>query len=125
MAIAEWGLQVSRIGAIPHLLAVLAQSLVKSEVANVRLVLPPKLVKQLAQEAGWTLHHEQTLPSPRIKDGIWEVQAALAIKSNGASNESSNSFAMDQHLEALQLAVDATGGASNVQTMDVWAAVFK
>jgi SAM-dependent methyltransferase len=121
LAIAEWSLQISRIEATSHLLAVLAQSLVTSEIANVRLVLSPRHIRELAVEAGWTLSHEQILPSPKIKDGIWEVQAAMALKQDDSN---SSEDAMEQHIAALKLSVEAVGGVTNVRTMDVWVAVF-
>lgn len=127
LAIAEWSLQVSRMEAVPHLLAALTHSLNGDKEANVRLLLSPSAIKLLALEAGWKLSHEELVPSPKLKDGVWEVGGALAIKkelTNGQETRSENETAIIRHLEALESSVATLGSAKDVQTMDVWAAVF-
>lgn len=135
LAIAEWSLQVSRMEAIPHLLAAMTHSLNNDKVANIRCMLSPIAIKRLALEAGWKLSYEQLLPSPKLKDGQWEVEGALAMmetkkkkKKEWMTDEeeikSENDIAIIRHLQALESSVATLDSTKDVQTMDVWVAVF-
>lgn len=121
IALAEWSWSVSRLEAVPHLLAALTQTLVPDDEANIRLPLSPAHIKQLAVEAGWTVAHEELLPSPTLKDGVWEVGSARAMGKPAAPTPS---VALQRHLDALETCFDGRLSPSNVQTMDVWAAVL-
>lgn len=130
LCIAEWALQTTKSAALyytaqsslPHLLAVLAQSLLPmSDDRNIRLPLSPAQITALAVQAGWRLKKEEILPGPKgMRDGEWEVYAAEAM--NRAGPQGTERLAAT---EALRVAVEAIGGKKEVTCMDVWCAVFE
>jgi len=117
LAVAEWSLRVSRLEAIPHLLAVLMQGIDVDEEANVRLPISPISIMEIAKDAGWKLSQQRIISSPEMQDANWEVGTALAMKSEKDIVKS--------HLHALQSSIAAIGDENHVRTMDVWVAVFE
>jgi hypothetical protein len=115
LALAEWSLSIGHLDALPHLLSVLTQSLdvgPDSE-ANVRCPVSPAVLRRLAEQAGWTLSHEETLAQPSLRDGEWEAAAGRALRGETPL--------MQTHSDALTAACERT---KSIACMDVWAAVF-
>lgn len=82
LCFAEWDTRIQTIEQYPHFLSVLIQAQYevfkeKSE-ANVRTLFTPAELQQLITEAGWTITAEQSIQSPDLQDGEWEVQQLLA-----------------------------------------------
>ncbi|PWY93761.1 hypothetical protein BO94DRAFT_622116 [Aspergillus sclerotioniger CBS 115572] len=84
-ASAEWSLLATHPSAQPHVLAALAQASLEcrkdsdSSASNVRTVLSPKRLTELAVEAGWRLEREAVVPcNEGLLDGRWEVGACLS-----------------------------------------------
>jgi hypothetical protein len=124
--VAEWSLSISQIEALPHLLAVLIQGVLKlDESANVRLPLPPKDIIRIAGEAGWTLSQQSILSSPKLKDGEWEVYAAQSVIKEYQSNSKDQDASLDAHVAALEGSLSRLESKNKVKTMDVWAGVFE
>lgn len=133
ICIAEWSLSASQDRSNAHLLAVLTQSAlecrkVESE-SNVRTVVSPARIKELAEDLRLTLEHELLLtPGPGVRDGVWEAGAVIST----SFEEEVKSCVEDKKERSVVLALrDATaasvvsvGGVKNVLPMDVWTGVF-
>lgn len=81
LCFAEWDMRVRHIEQYPHFLSVLIQAqyeVFKEESeANVRTLFTPDQLRSLAGEAGWAVTAEQSIYSPDLQDGEWEVQKLL------------------------------------------------
>ncbi|CAD0090950.1 unnamed protein product [Aureobasidium vineae] len=134
LLVAEWSLVATHPSAQPHVLAALAQAALecrkpKSE-SNVRTVLGPKRLTELALAAGWQLEHETRVqPSEGLLDGQWEVSACLSTSfeqeiEDKVSDERERGvvFALRDACEASLEGVQ--GGRKGVKAMDVWVASF-
>ena len=134
LLLAEWSLVATHPYAQPHVLAALAQGALECRKAksdsNVRTVMSPKRLTELALAAGWQLERETRVPCGEgILDGQWEVSACLS---------SSFERQVDEHVSderdrgvvlALRDACEASlevvqGGRGAVQAMDVWIGSF-
>ncbi|KAJ6043160.1 uncharacterized protein N7446_001356 [Penicillium canescens] len=135
LLLAEWSLVATHPSAQPHVLAALAQAALechKSENSdsNVRTVLGPKRLTELALAAGWQLEGETLVQGGEgLLDGQWEVSACLSSSFEREVEE----FVSDERERAVVLASrDACeaslegiqGGRKGVRAMDVWAANF-
>ncbi|KIP07881.1 hypothetical protein PHLGIDRAFT_29844 [Phlebiopsis gigantea 11061_1 CR5-6] len=133
VCIAEWSLSTSTPGAQAHLLAVLTQASLecrKTETtSNVRTVVAPVRIKELAASAGLVLDHEGLVtPGEGVRDGGWEAGTVVSKAFEAEVQES----VKDERERSVVLALrDATvtsvaklGGAKNVMPMDVWAGVL-
>ena len=70
LLIAEWSLSISRSAALPHLLAVLLQSMDPLPEGNIRTVLSPRGYIDAAKRAGWEVVGTRTLtPAAELEDG--------------------------------------------------------
>ncbi|MGE6257082.1 class I SAM-dependent methyltransferase [Heyndrickxia sporothermodurans] len=82
LCFAEWDARVSSAEQLPHFLSILIQAqyeCFKSEsYANVRTLFTPDDVKMAAEKAGWNVTVEQSINSPELQDGKWEVEETLA-----------------------------------------------
>ncbi|CAO2654354.1 Nn.00g110870.m01.CDS01, partial [Neocucurbitaria sp. VM-36] len=83
LLLAEWSLVATHPSAQPHVLAALAQAALEcrkpKSVSNVRTVLGPKRLTELALAAGWQLESETRVQSGEsLLDGKWEVSACLS-----------------------------------------------
>lgn len=81
LCFAEWDPRIKTIEQLPHLLATLLQAQYEAykenSSANIRTLITPNDVKTIAQEAGWTITDEQSIFSPDLQDGRWEVEMTL------------------------------------------------
>ncbi|KAJ4370268.1 hypothetical protein N0V86_009005 [Didymella sp. IMI 355093] len=134
LLLAEWSLVATHPSAQPHVLAALTQAALecrKSEsISNVRTVLSPKRLTELALAAGWQLENDvRTQADEGLLDGQWEVSACLSPSfqkqvEEHVSNERERAvvFALRDACEASL--EDVKGGMKGVRGMDVWVASF-
>ncbi|KAF1848779.1 SAM-dependent methyltransferase [Cucurbitaria berberidis CBS 394.84] len=134
LLLAEWSLVATHPSSQPHVLAALTQAALecrkpKSD-SNVRTVLGPKRITELALAAGWQLESETHVQGGEgLLDGQWEVSACLSSSfekevEERVSDERERGViiasrdACEASLEGVQ------GGRKGVRAMDVWAARF-
>lgn len=134
LLLAEWSLVASHPSAQPHVLAALAQAALEcrkpESTSNVRTVLSPKRLTELAVAAGWQLESETYVQAgDGLLDGQWEVGACLASSFEkqveefvGDDREKGVVFALRDACEASLYGV--RGGRKGVRSMDVWVASF-
>jgi hypothetical protein len=132
--LAEWSLSASDPAAQPHVLAALAQASLECHKAdsesNVRTVLSPKRLTELALNAGWQLRDESRVAGGEgLLDGVWEVGACLSPtftreieEQIGGERERGVVLALRDACEASLESVPA--GRKGVTVMDVWCASF-
>ncbi|KAJ1561504.1 hypothetical protein HK405_003729, partial [Cladochytrium tenue] len=85
ICVAEYALHASEKAASPHVLSVLARSMLESykpeSSENIRSPLGPRAIKEIASACGWVVRDETTIiPEPGLLDGTWEVGS---VKSKG------------------------------------------
>ena len=137
LLIAEWSLSISSSPALPHLLAVLLQSMDPMLEGNIRTVLSPRGYIDAAKLAGWEAVGTRTLvPAAELEDGRWEVRFAREIAEKGQilekvvqldverSEESVRLETLRAHADSLESSLEKIG-TNAVQCMDVWTAVFR
>ncbi|MFD2043566.1 class I SAM-dependent methyltransferase [Ornithinibacillus salinisoli] len=82
LCFAEWDTNINTIEQYPHVLAVLIQaqyeSFKQTSEANVRTLFTPSDIRKLASEAGWKIENEDSIYSPKLQDGEWEVGQVLS-----------------------------------------------
>ncbi|KAJ5443384.1 hypothetical protein N7445_004497, partial [Penicillium cf. griseofulvum] len=84
LLLAEWSLVATHPSAQPHVLAALTQAALecrkaKDSDSNVRTVLAPRRLTELALAAGWQLESETLMQGGEgLLDGQWEVSACLS-----------------------------------------------
>ncbi|RAH57050.1 SAM-dependent methyltransferas-like protein [Aspergillus piperis CBS 112811] len=132
LLLAEWRLVATHPSAQPHVLAALAQAALEcrkpgeSSDSNVRTVLGPKRITELAVEAGWKIDREEYVQTGEgLLDGRWEVAAVL----DKGFEEEVRRVVRDERERAVVLAArDAcemsVRGVERVRSMDVWVASF-
>lgn len=138
LLLSEWSLSISRPTALPHLLAVLLQSIDPQPEGNVRTVLSPTSYIDAAAQAGWELVGSRTFtPTEGLEDGIWETRAALSMMENrlsrteateGEGERDAASVRLESlraHAHALQSSLASEGGLDRVESMNVWTAVLR
>lgn len=134
ICIAEWSLSCAEgSNATTHVLAVLAQGAMEcrkpASESNVRTVVSPARIKELAAQAGLVLQTEGLVtPGAGVYDGRWETEHAVRARFADEVEEFVKDdrekvliFSMTDAMEAQVLRV---GGMKNVGTMDGWVAVF-
>lgn len=134
LLLAEWSLVATHPSAQPHILAALTQAALEcrkpQSVSNVRTVLSPKRLTELALAAGWQIENKARVQCEQgLLDGQWEVDACL-----GASFEAQvEEKVSDERERACVLALrdaceaslkDVQDGREGVRAMDVWVATF-
>lgn len=134
LLLAEWSLVATDPSAQPHVLAALTQAALEcrkqDSESNVRTVLGPKRLTELALAAGWQLETEALVQCGEgLLDGQWEVGACLSSDFEKEVEE----HVSDERERAVVLASrDACeaslkgvrGGLKDVRSMDVWVASF-
>ncbi|KAH8698114.1 SAM-dependent methyltransferase [Phaeosphaeriaceae sp. PMI808] len=134
LLLAEWSLVATHPSAQPHVLAALTQAALEcrkpQSESNVRTVLGPKRLTELALAAGWQLESEARVQGGEgLLDGQWEVSACLSSTfareiEDLVSDERERGVvlalrdACEASLEGVQ------GGQKGVRAMDVWTASF-
>lgn len=146
LLLAEWSLAATHPAAQPHVLAALAQAalecrkeLSENSDSNVRTVLGPNQLTELAVAAGWRLEREARIVPPQpssqgggglgLLDGQWEVAACLStpfLRQVGAHARGERERAVVLALrDACAASVEGVqGGREGVRSMDVWVASF-
>ncbi|KAM3538228.1 hypothetical protein ARSEF1564_008860 [Beauveria bassiana] len=135
LLLAEWSLEAAHPSAQPHVLAALTQASLecrkpKDSDSNVRTVLGPKRLTELAVAAGWKLESETRVQAPEdMLDGQWEVSACLDSSFEEEVEEQVKDARERAVVLALRDACEASlrgveGGQKGVTTMDVWVAKF-
>jgi 2-polyprenyl-3-methyl-5-hydroxy-6-metoxy-1,4-benzoquinol methylase len=134
LLLAEWSLVATHPSAQPHVLAALAQAALEcrkpQSTSNVRTVLGPKRLTELALAAGWKLDSETRVqPTEGLLDGVWEVSACLAPSFEKEIEEFVRDGRDRDVVLALRDACEASlevvqGGHKEVKSMDVWTASF-
>ena len=134
LLLAEWSLVASNPSAQPHVLAALAQAALEcrkpESTSNIRTVLSPKRIIELALAAGWSLEREAYLqPEEGLLDGQWEVSACLDPSFEQQVEKHVNDERERSVVLALQDACEASlkgvaGGEKKIRPMDVWVASF-
>lgn len=134
ICIAEWALTASNAFGIPHLIAALTQASLEcrkpDSTSNIRTVLSPAAIHQLALSAGLTQVTERTfVPHDGLLDGSWEVATVLDDKFAMETDE----YVKDEREKSVVLALrdsvranaDAIKGRQNrLESMDVWTAEY-
>lgn len=129
IVIAEYALHATNPRATPHVLAALTQASLEvrktNSNSNVRTVVGPRAIKELAGASGLTLESEGTVvPEDGLQDGMWETTFVVG----GSYDKEIDDVIGDEREKSLVLALrDATvaaasvldGGARKTQTMDV------
>ena len=134
LLLAEWSLVATHPSAQPHVLAALTQAALEcrkpKSVSNVRTVLGPKRLTELALAAGWQLESETRVQGGEgLLDGQWEVSACLSSSFEREVEEHVSDERERGVVLALRDACEASlegvqGGRKGVKGMDVWAAGF-
>lgn len=134
LLLAEWSLVATHPSAQPHVLAALTQAALEcrkyKSISNIRTVLGPKRLTELALAAGWQLESETRVQSgEELLDGQWEVSACLSSSFEKEVEEHVDDERERGVVFALRDACEASlegvlGGHKGVRAMDVWAASF-
>jgi SAM-dependent methyltransferase len=134
LLLAEWSLVATQPSSQPHVLAVLAQAALEcrkpQSISNVRTVLSPKRVIELALAAGWQLETEACVESGEgLLDGQWEVSACLSSSFEREVKEQVNDEREQGLVFALRDACRASlesllEGQKGVRGMNTWIASF-
>jgi len=134
LLLAEWSLVATHSSSQPHVLAALAQAALEcrkpKSISNIRTVLGPKRLTELALAAGWQLESESRVKSGEgLLDGQWEVSACLSPSFERQVEERISDERERGVVLALRDACEASlenvpGGGKGVRAMDVWVASF-
>lgn len=134
LLLAEWSLTATHFSSQPHVLAALAQAALEcrkpKSISNIRTVLGPKRLTELALAAGWQLESESRVKSGEgLLDGQWEVSACLSPSFERQVEERISDERERGVVLALRDACEASlenvpGGRKGVRAMDVWVASF-
>ncbi|TFK75149.1 SAM-dependent methyltransferas-like protein [Pluteus cervinus] len=132
--IAEWSLSATLPTAQPHVYAVLTQGSLECRKtdteSNVRTVVSPAAIKELAEKAGLKVVSEASVtPREGLLDGKWEVDAVsdkdfVGEVEKNVTNERERAVVFALR-DAMLRSLDAAGGRKNVTSMDVWCGVFE
>lgn len=134
VVIAEYALRATESGAVPHVLAAVARGTLEAHRgeesgANIRTLLSPGAVRDLAEGAGWAVAGEGTVvPEPELSDGGWEVgnvvgEGFVGEVEKGVGDERVRTVLRSAR-DAVVAAVEGVGGVGKVRTMDVWVATL-
>lgn len=135
LLLAEWSLVATHPSAQPHVLAALTQAALEcrkpeASNSNVRTVLGPKQLTNLALAAGWHLEGETRVQAEEgLLDGQWEVAACLSSSFERQVEEKVSDERERAVVLSLRDACEASlegvsGGRKGVRAMDIWVANF-
>lgn len=81
LCIAEWDIRVRLPEQTAHFYAANLQGLcacfLPQSGSNIRTLLTPEEIAELATRAGWAVRREEAIFSPELQDGVWEVSMAV------------------------------------------------
>ncbi|KAJ6597468.1 SAM-dependent methyltransferase-like protein [Mycena vulgaris] len=132
ICIAEWSLSAPHIESQTHFLAALTMAALsnceETPERNVRMIISPQTIKELANQIGLALEHE-TFIDTRGKgplDGTWEVNTILRSSFTSRIDEFSRNPRERSLIMALRDATIASYSQQRgaVESMDAWCAVF-
>ncbi|PYI12909.1 hypothetical protein BO99DRAFT_373303 [Aspergillus violaceofuscus CBS 115571] len=134
LLLAEWSLVAAHPSAQPHVLAALTQAALECRKpvsdSNVRTVLGPTRLTELALAAGWQLESEARVQGGEgLLDGQWEVSACLSSSfekevEEAVSEERERAVVLASR-DACEASLEGIeGGRKGVRAMDVWVASF-
>lgn len=134
LILAEWSLEATHPSAQPHVLAALTQAAMEcrkpKSTSNIRTVLGPKRLTELALASGWQMQTETRVQCDEgLLDGQWEVYACL---SDSFEREVQDHISDEREREVILALRDACAasvvgipeGWKGVRAMDVWTASF-
>ncbi|THH28898.1 hypothetical protein EUX98_g5285 [Antrodiella citrinella] len=135
ICIAEYNLTASDPRGVPHLISALTQATIESRdptsTANIRTVLSPDAINELAIKAGLTLESRLAFtPNEGMLDGGWEVDAALdpgflgRIHSLLGNDEREKAVAIAMRDSIVISKAALTEKGQKVKTMDVCALAY-
>ncbi|KAJ6577210.1 S-adenosyl-L-methionine-dependent methyltransferase [Mycena capillaripes] len=134
ICIAEWSLSCAEgTSGTTHILAVLAQAAMEcrkpASESNVRTVVSPARIKDLAAQAGLVLQAEALVtPGAGVYDGRWETDHAVRAQFAQEVEEFVKDDREKAVVYALKDAVEASlarvGGRKGVGSMDGWVGTF-
>ena len=134
LLLAEWSFVATHPSAQPHVLATLTQAALEcrkpDSSSNIRTVLGPKRLTELALAAEWQLESETRVECGEgLLDGQWEVSACRSSSFEREVEEKVGDERERGVVLALRDACEASlegvqGGQKGVRAMDVWAASF-
>jgi SAM-dependent methyltransferase len=134
LLLAEWSLVATQPSAQPHVLAALTQAALEcrkpKSASNIRTVLGPKRITELALAAGWQLESETRVQTGEgLLDGQWELSACLSPSFEREVEKQVSDEREREVVLALRDACAASlesvkGGLKSVRGMDVWTASF-
>ncbi|KIJ60852.1 hypothetical protein HYDPIDRAFT_116718 [Hydnomerulius pinastri MD-312] len=133
ICLAEWSLTATKAAAVPHLLAALTQASLECRklvtVSNIRTVLSPQGIVQIAKEAGLEMTSESVIESPiGMLDGHWEVGEVVSKGFGDSIAKTVQNEREQAVVEALRDAVIASKSNLNgekIRAMDVWVGCFQ
>lgn len=132
LLVAEYAMKATEKAALPHVLAAITRASLeahnKESEANIRCLLGPQSIKDLATAAGWTLEGEsEVVPAEELQDGHWEVsevKANLFVTEVDKYIEDERVNAVIKSSREALLAAIAAAEGKKMRTMDVWVSTF-
>lgn len=128
IVVAEYALKASERDAEPHLLAAIARASLEAHndasTANIRCLLSPAGIKEVAEAAGWRVGQESNIvPGAGLLDGLWETGEVRSKDFLRMVEEQITSPRVKEMLISSREAVVAAYAALDgrkTRTMDVW-----
>jgi len=81
LCFAEWDTRITDASQLPHALAAFIQAQIEAfkegSNSNIRTLFTPADLRDLIRQAGWTITAEDSIHSPLLQDGRWEVGFTL------------------------------------------------
>ncbi|KAJ7057106.1 putative SAM-dependent methyltransferase [Mycena amicta] len=134
VCIAEWSLSGATGNGTTHILSVLTQAAMEcrkpSSKSNIRTVVSPARIKELAAETGLTLLEEAVItPGEGVYDARWEthhvLQSQFADEVEEMVKDGREKGVIYAMRDAVRASLDGVGGMKKVDCMDAWAGIFQ
>ncbi|KAM3429898.1 hypothetical protein NHJ13734_007969 [Beauveria thailandica] len=130
--VAEYALRATERDAEPHVLSALARASLEAHnpasTANIRSLLSPAGIKDVAEASGWKVGDEfNIVPAAGLLDGVWETDEVRSKSFVEEVEKRINSPRVKETLLSSREAVIASCTALDgrkTRTMDVWATSF-
>lgn len=130
--VAEYGLHATKETAVPHVLSAMTRATLESYKTesdeNIRTLLSPGEIKEMAEATGWSVEKEETIVPETLPDGYWETSTTgspMFLDEVKADIKDARVISLLRSgRDAVIAAARSIGGMKKVTTMDVWAAVL-